>query len=156
MRRLNSLTFVPLFWATSVAAQDINSCDRTLAGADCTPVYACIDETGEWFKGQALGQTEKGLVKGVLASGANCIGKWVPPNAVLSGKLDLTCNNGTYMQVYYTQSDPATKTAIGQGISLDGQFVTGWSGKQLKDYFLHTNDVQQGGFTCGPNKVPLG
>ncbi len=152
MRNFLVLTLLPVFWATGVVAGDHNSCDHASNKSDCTPVYACIGEQGEWFKGQALGQT-KGSITGKLASGANCTGKW---NASGAGKFDLTCTNGTYMQVYYTENDPATKTAIGQGISMDGRFVQGWSGKDVETFFTDPLSSQRGTLICGSNEVPLG
>lgn len=152
MRISFALTFLPVFWATGVAAGDHNSCDHAHSDNDCTPVYACIGEQGEWFKGQALGQT-KGSLTGILASGANCLGKWSSHGA---GKFDLTCTNGTYMQVYYTTSDPVTKTTIGQGISMDGRFVQGWSGKNVQSYFSDPESSQTGTLHCGSSEVPLG
>lgn len=152
MRIALALTILPAFWATGVVAEDHNSCTHSSNMRGCTPVYACIGDQGEWFKGQALGQT-KGSITGMLASGANCTGKWSSAGA---GKFNLTCTNGTYMQVYYTNSDPVTKTAIGHGISMDGRFVEGWSGKNVGTYFSDVEASQTGSLICGSNKVPLG
>lgn len=117
---------------------DQGCASRAMDPTSCVRVLACIGEDGAWFEGRAFGW-DNGTVSGRINTGVTCEGTWSTRYSV--GVSQLTCSDGTSIEVLYTNQDNATGTGIGHGQDSKGRAVQSWSGEHVLDYLTPEGEV---------------
>ncbi|MFN3935978.1 MAG: hypothetical protein ACK4KW_00230 [Gemmobacter sp.] len=146
------LALATLILATPAAA---GACGGIEGSSDyCTPVVACIEDTGVHFTGRAVGWGS-GTLAGQLSSGAICSGTWVSRNRLGLGQADLDCDDGQSGTVIFTYQDGATGTATGRGLTKGGQAVRGWSGRNIRAFLRAETGEVDPRLMCGEVEIPL-
>ena len=123
-------------------------------GADsCSPVFACFDKDGGFFKGRATG-SNSGPVTGELDNGERCTGKWTLKGLFGLPYAVVNCPKRGSAVVFFTFQDFATGTATGKGHISNGDTVTMMSGQNVPEYLMHTTGNEK--FYCSGREVPVG
>lgn len=128
------------------------SCPDT--GEHCVTFVACIEETGEHFKGYALGH-DAGTLAATSSLGASCTGNWWRTLLGL-GRAEFSCDDGRSGSSLYTWFDRDTGTAIGSGQFADGARARFWSGSDLERYFRETDPDEVQRMKCQPRRMLIG
>ena len=140
-------------FAVPAAADDLAPC-KTTAGADsCSPVFACFEKDGGFFKGRAIGRGG-GTVAGELDNGEVCTGKWSQKGLFGLPSAVVTCPKRGSAVVFFTYQDSYTGTATGKGRIDDDDAVTMMSGHNVPEYLMRTTGNEK--FFCGGREVPIG
>jgi hypothetical protein len=121
----------------------------------CTPLVACIGETGTWFAGRAYGWGDDGTLSGETNAGFTCTGVWQRKNMPGLGQGSLTCSNGLQAVVLYTSIDPPTGTVTGYGQTSDGQQIRAWSGHEIRQFLVNETGDVNARLMCGTVEIPL-
>lgn len=140
--RIVSLTFAIAFALESQA--DPLNCDP--ARMNCSPLVACIEETGEVFRGSSFG-IEEGPLAVETDLGVICSGNW-KRNFIGIGLAEFTCSDGRGGQSAFTWFEPETGTAVGSGRFNDGTVVKFWSGNNLDRYFSEIDPAEAQRMAC--------
>jgi hypothetical protein len=119
----------------------------------CSPLVACIEETGEIFRGASFG-VDAGPFRADSDTGAVCTGTWqrVPPGI---GLAEFTCDDGRSGMSAFTWFEPETGTAVGQGSFADGAIARFWSGNNLARYFREVDPAEVQRMACKPADMLL-
>lgn len=121
---------------------------------NCVRILACVGSEGRWFNGRSFGRG-KGSLAGLINSGEVCTGTWTSRNRLGLGEANVSCDGGMEVTVLYTYQDEYTGTAIGRGITNDGQFVQAWSGLHVLKYLRDLNGSAIATLPCGGMNVPI-
>ena len=126
-------------------AQEITCDPQTM---NCSPFVACIEETGEYFRGASFGQ-DAGPFQATSVTGAVCTGQWsrVPPGI---GIAEFTCDDGRAGTSVYTWFEPESGTAVGSGQFSDGAEARFWAGNNLERYFREIDPSERQRMACQP------
>ncbi len=150
-----SLVILICLSAGPALAQDESLCPMTDDQNNCVRILACIGTDGDWFHGRAFGRGAGHLV-GKISDGRRCTGSWVSHNALGLGQADVRCDGGMSVTVLYTYQDEYTGTAIGRGISSEGEMIKAWSGLHVLDYLRNPDDATaQINLPCGAVQIPI-
>jgi hypothetical protein len=123
------------------------------ARMNCSPLVACIEETGEIFRGASFGQ-DAGPFQAISDTGAVCTGTW--RRALLGiGIAEFTCDDGRSGTSVYTWFEPETGTAVGDGDFADGAEARFWSGNNLERYFREIDPDERDRMACKPEVMLL-
>ena len=117
------------------------------------PFVACVEETGEIFRGTAFG-ADAGPLNAVSENGVSCEGEWKRLPLGL-GVASFTCDDGRTGTTIYHYFDTATGTAIGDGSLQDGSPTRFWSGYRLEDYFKTKDPSERERMACQPEQMLL-
>ena len=149
MLRPFALAFLAL--PTLAAASAGSLCDPVRM--NCSPLVACIEETGEIFRGASFG-LDAGPFRADSDTGAICTGTWqrVPPGI---GLAEFACDDGRSGMSAFTWFEPETGTAVGQGNFADGSLARFWSGNNLARYFREIDPAEVGRMACQPADMLL-
>ncbi len=121
----------------------------------CTPLVACVGETGVYFTGRAFGWGESGTLSGTTNAGYKCKGTWMHRNFFGAGQANLTCSNGLQAVVFYTSVDPETGTVVGHGYTNDRQKISAWSGHKIRQFIVNSAGDVDAKLMCGLVEIPL-
>jgi hypothetical protein len=139
--------------AAPVAAfgAEIEDCDE--GRLDCAPFVACIEETGEYFRGFSLG-ADAGPLAGKSVTGTICTGEWARGPGGL-GVAKFTCDDGRAGSSVYSWFEPESGTAVGTGQFVDGSEVRFWTGSNLERYFREIDPSERERMACQPADMLL-
>lgn len=119
----------------------------------CSPLVACIEETGEIFRGASFG-VDAGPFRADSDRGAVCAGTWRRgPLGV--GLAEFTCDDGRSGMSAFTWFEPETGTAVGQGSFADGSVARFWAGNNLARYFREVDSAEVQRMACQPADMLL-
>ena len=135
------------------AAQDQMPCEVTPDTTSCSRVFACMGQSGRWFEGRAIGRGE-GKLDGKTSDDAACTGSWTNANSLGVPQADFACDDGSKGSVFYYHQDEYTGTAIGRGLTEDGQAVEAWSGENVAEYFRRGSPTSEALMHCGDSAIP--
>jgi hypothetical protein len=140
--------------ASSAAAQESSICRNVpFSTKNCVRVLACVGDQGVTFDGQARGW-DAGSVTGLMSDGAACHGTWNSNGPLGTGLSQLSCDDGTDIDVIYYNQDNITGTVIGQGQTSDGRAIRVWSGENVLQFL-----TPQGAFgpalPCVQGDIPI-
>lgn len=135
-------------------AGDPLPCEVTPDATSCSRIFACIGQSGLWFQGRAIGRGE-GDLDGRLSDGTACTGTWTNANALGQPQADFSCENNTKGTVYYYHQDEYSGTALGRGLTEDGQSVEVWSGEHVTDFFRRNSPTSEALMHCGDKDIPV-
>ncbi|MEJ6397414.1 hypothetical protein [Yoonia sp. 208BN28-4] len=145
---------VAIFAASAANAQSQTSCAMTLDQSSCNRVVACVGDQGRWFNGRAFGRGS-GTFAGVMNDGVTCSGTWKSRNILGMGQADVICDDGMEGRVFYTYQDEQTGTAVGSGITRDGQAIDIWSGNNVLAYLRAQTGEPVAALPCITGAIPL-
>jgi hypothetical protein len=100
---------------------------------NCVRVLACVGDQGVTFDGQSRGW-DQGTVAGAMSDGVTCTGKWSSDGPLGTGISNLTCDDGTTVDVIYYAEDGITGTVTGRGIDSKGRAIQVWSGENVLQF----------------------
>ena len=127
-------------------AEEIELCDPSTM--NCSTFVACIEDTGEYFKGVSFG-TEAGPLAAKSVTGAICTGEWARgPSGV--GVAKFTCDDGRSGSSVYKWFESESGTAVGTGEFADGAEARFWSGNNLERYFREIDPSERDRMACQP------
>lgn len=116
----------------------------------CVKVLACIGDRGRWFEGRAIG-SGSGILQGRTSDGVTCSGTWtIEPSGL--GRTEAACENGTTAELIAEYQDHRTGTAIGEGVTSEGEKILSFSGRNVVE-FLTDDGVSV--LPCGDGGVEL-
>lgn len=141
-------------FAQTKPAQNLPFCPLTEGQDNCVRILACVGSEGDWFRGRSFGRGA-GTLAGRLASGAACTGTWKSKNMFGFGQADVVCDNDMNVRVIYTYQDGYTGTAIGRGLSNNGDLVKAWSGLHVLEYLAKETGLPDGVLLCGKVEIPI-
>jgi hypothetical protein len=150
-RKMRTLVIACLISPTLAQASADALCDP--ARMNCSPLVACIEETGEIFRGASFG-VDAGPFRADSDTGAVCAGTWRRgPLGV--GLAEFTCDDGRSGMSAFTWFEPETGTAVGQGSFADGAVARFWSGNNLARYFREVDPDEVQRMACQPADMLL-
>ncbi len=149
---LSGIFFISLSIGSSLA-QDAKPCVLTDGSDSCSPVFACFEKDGGFFKGRAVGRGS-GSVTGQLDSGEKCSGNWSQEGLFGLPSAVVNCPKRGSAIVFFSYQDSYTGTTTGKGRISDGDTVTMMSGHNVPDYLMRTTGNEA--FFCGGREVPVG
>ncbi|MDO5633138.1 MAG: hypothetical protein Q4G22_15085 [Paracoccus sp. (in: a-proteobacteria)] len=142
------LRFLPAaLLASAASGSEPQLCPLRDDDASCTRVLACVGDQGRWFHGRSLGRGA-GDVVGVMSDGVACTGRWTERGVMGFGQADVTCDDGTRVEVIFTYQDRYSGTATGRGLTEDGLAVQVWSGQNVLGYLHQTTGAPTGTLPC--------
>ncbi|MGR3514226.1 MAG: hypothetical protein ACU0GG_15810 [Paracoccaceae bacterium] len=122
------------------------TCDP--ARMNCSPLVACIEETGEYFRGASFGQ-DAGPFRADSVTGAVCTGTW--QRTLLGiGIAEFTCDDGRLGSSVFNWFEPESGTAVGHGTFVDGAVARFWAGNNLERYFDEIDPEERQRMSCNP------
>lgn len=140
--------------ASPIYAQSNTACAMTTDDDNCNRVVACIGTQGRWFNGRAFGRGD-GTFSGTISDGTTCTGTWMSRNSFGLGQAQVTCDDGMTGTVLYTYQDSFTGTAIGQGLTSDGQSIRIWSGNNVLAYLRGDTGNRVAMLPCDAGAIPI-
>jgi hypothetical protein len=149
--RVVAVGFGILVMCLGGAAQAVGACDP--ARDNCSPLVACIEETGEIFRGASFG-LDAGRIEVESDDGALCTGTW-RRSALGIGLAQFGCDDGRAGTSAFTWFEPETGTAVGQGRFEDGAVARFWSGNNLERYFREIDPAERLRMVCTPGEMLL-
>jgi len=149
---MRALIFVSAIAISGAAIADEFTCDT--GDATCTPLVACVEETGEIFRGFTIGGDRSGPLVAQSVTGAICKGTW-RETLLGIGLAQFTCDDGRAGTSAFTWFERETGTAVGKGDFVDGTTVRFWSGSNLKRYFEEVDPAEQQRMACEPADMIL-
>jgi hypothetical protein len=120
---------------------------------NCSPIVACIETTGEMFRGSSFG-TDLGPLRVDTDEGVTCTGTWRRAIGGI-GLAEFSCSDGRYGTSVYTWFEPETGTAVGQGTFADGTTIKFWAGNNLDGYFANVDPSEVQKMACPPDDMLL-
>jgi hypothetical protein len=142
---------IALVLPTLAQASAESMCDP--ARMNCSPLVACIEETGEIFRGASFG-LDAGPFRADSVTGAVCTGTWQRmPTGI--GLAEFTCDDGRSGMSAFTWFEPETGTAVGEGTFADGSVARFWSGNNLARYFREVDPAEVERMACQPADMLL-
>jgi len=141
----------PLLFSSLIAllpaavAGETPACDP--ARMNCSPLVACIEATGEIFRGASFGR-EAGRFY-AQSDATQCTGTWARAPGGL-GVAEFTCTDGRSGGSIYPWFEYETGTAVGQGTFADGEVARFWSGNNLARYFAEVDPAEVQRMACQP------
>lgn len=142
---------LPLVLAAAPALAETPACDP--ARMNCSPLVACVEATGEIFRGASFG-VDSGPFHATSDTGATCTGTW-RRTALGVGLAEFTCSDGRQGWSAYTWFEPETGTAVGEGRFADGTTARFWSGNNLARYFREVDPAEVQRMACKPGDMVL-
>lgn len=146
------LPALALVVAVPAVAQDTPPCDP--ATMNCSPLVACVEATGEIFRGASFG-AESGPLQAGNGAGVSCAGTWRrgPLGLGLAG---FSCSDGRTGRSVHTVFEPESGTAVGTGRLSTGEDVRCWSGNTLDRYFREVAPEERQRMACAPQVLLVG
>lgn len=123
--------------------------------ANCTPLVACIPESGIFLTGRAFGW-HQGSLAGETNAGFACFGQWTADGPFGAGRVDLQCENGQTGIVLFTYQDGPTGATTGFGKMSNGHRIQGWSGQNIQQFLINESGDVDAQLLCGGFVVPIG
>ena len=148
MRRLAFSSLIALLPAA--AGAELPVCDPGRMA--CSPLVACIEATGEIFRGASFGR-EAGALHARNAT-TTCTGNW-RRTAVGLGVAEFTCTDGRRGRSLFTWFEPETGTAVGTGRFDTGEVARFWAGNNLARHFAEVDPAEAGRMSCTPADMLL-
>ncbi len=148
------LLLVAISAAHPAAGQSDTSCDVEMDQSSCNRVVACVGDQGRWFNGRAFGRGS-GTLSGTMSDGVTCSGLWQSRNFLGVGQADVTCGDGQKGRVFFTYQDPESGTAVGSGLTTDGQDIKIWSGNNVLAYLRAQTGEPVASLPCTSGDIPV-
>ncbi|MEL7151204.1 MAG: hypothetical protein AAGK71_10740 [Pseudomonadota bacterium] len=133
------------------AATQAEPCDPERM--NCSPLVACIEETGEYFRGASFGY-DAGPFRADSVSGAACTGTWRRTFLGI-GIAEFTCSDGRMGSSVFNWFEPESGTAVGHGTFVDGTVARFWAGTNLERYFEEIDPLERERMACNPTDMLL-
>ncbi|MEL6959442.1 MAG: hypothetical protein AAGL89_10870 [Pseudomonadota bacterium] len=153
--RLPALLWPLVLCTGPTSAQDLGVCQNLpFSQSNCVQVLACIGEDGLWFDGKARGW-DQGTVTGMRSDDVLCKGTWNSNGPMGTGIGEMTCQDGTDVNVIYYNQDNITGTVIGRGFDSDGRQIQIWSGENVLQ-FLTAPGAFGPALPCVFGDIPVG
>ena len=115
---------------------------------NCSPLVACVEETGEYFRGASFGQ-DAGPFRADSVTGAVCTGTW--RRTLLGiGIAEFRCDDGRMGSSVFNWFEPESGTAVGYGTFVDGGVARFWAGNNLERYFREIDPEERQRMACNP------
>jgi hypothetical protein len=118
---------------------------------DCSPMVACVEATGEIFRGATFGR-ERGPLRAESAAGVVCDGMWARGLMGL-GLAEFTCSDGRSGTSVFTWFEPESGTAVGSGKFSNGEEARFWAGNNLVRYFREVAPEERQRLACTPEDM---
>ncbi|MEM7718678.1 MAG: hypothetical protein AAF222_05700 [Pseudomonadota bacterium] len=115
---------------------------------NCSPLVACIEESGEYFRGASFGQ-DAGPLQATSVTGAVCTGTW-RRTLMGIGIAEFTCDDGRVGSSVFNWFEPESGTAVGHGSFADGSVARFWAGNNLERYFREIDPLERERMACNP------
>lgn len=115
---------------------------------NCSPLVACVEDTGEYFRGASFGQ-DAGPFQAESVTGAVCTGKWKRTMLGI-GVAEFNCDDGRMGSSIFNWFEPESGTAVGHGTFLDGAVARFWAGNNLEKYFREIDPAERQRMACSP------
>jgi len=152
---LGPTAIATLFLLQPAPAQEIGDCITQPGAPDsCTPLVACLEKTGVYFMGRAVG-FNSGTLAGELSNGAFCTGEWVSRNLLGTGQADFTCDDGQWGRAYFTYLHMPTGTATGRGLTAQGHSVRVWAGHEIRAFLREETGEPDPKLFCDTQEIPI-
>ena len=142
------------FASASAPVPEENCVDIPDSRDSCSPLLACVGNSGEYFAGRALGRDE-GTLAGVTNFGSICTGTWVSRNFLGTGQADFECDNGHWGKVIFHYRDDVSGTVKGFGFTNHGVSIRAWSGHYIQDFLDEKSGQVDNKLMCGEVEIPL-
>lgn len=150
-----TILFSTISFATHSWANDniIHDCD--IHGANCSEIVACIEETGEYFRGGASNDDDGGPLIIRSSLGHVCTGDWW--RTVLGiGRAEITCDDGRAGKATFLWFDKDSGTVVGSGTLNNGEEIRYWTGGKLEQYFNEIDPAERDRMSCSPGNMLIG
>jgi hypothetical protein len=152
---LGRAAIATLFLLNPAQAQTIGTCITRPGEPDnCAPLVACVEATGVYFMGRAVGHNA-GTLAGELSNGAFCTGEWVSRNWLGTGQADFTCDDGQWGRAYFTYLHMPTGTATGRGLTNRGQSLRVWAGHEIRAFLRAETGAPDPKLFCNTQEIPI-
>ncbi|WP_406646321.1 hypothetical protein QEZ52_19490 [Aliisedimentitalea scapharcae] len=150
------LTAIALMASPALSAPKVDlDCDQTFDGAElCSPLVACLGQTGIYFTGRAMGWNS-GVFAGDTNAGFTCFGQWRLNGFLGLGEATIECDNALTGIVYFTSHDPETGTASGLGRLSNGETIHMWSGHNIRQFLRNESEEVNPRLLCNDVEVPI-
>jgi hypothetical protein len=127
------------------------TCDP--ARMNCSPLVACVEATGEIFRGASFG-VDGGPFHAESQAGVRCDGTWRRTVMGL-GLAEFLCSDGRSGRSAFTWFEPESGTAVGTGQFSTDEVARFWSGNNLERYFREVSPEDRQRMACAPEEMLL-